>query len=203
MRPSGQRGAGAAGGGARSRLARCAGAACCAMRRHSRRGQAQRDRADAEFSHGMEIAWRCTARLRPGVAGQRLAVGRRRAHHLAGGLARDTPRIGAVAAIARQPAIHRHHFADLQAVALPAGLLQHVRRTHLEAPVADFLRLGVSDVDVDVDMRIGPLHLGDDAGQRSSACWSRTARRRNDAPGDRARHRSCTAAASRRMARRG
>src|SRR5512139_4282590 len=130
MRPSGQRGAGAAGGCARRACG--AGAASCDW-----------TRAEVAMPSAMVpmTSVLMLLRLRGRVAAQRLVVGRGGTHHFTGGLAGHAAGVGGAAAIPGKPAVHGHFFADLQTVALPAGAHEHVRRAHLESPVADLLGL--------------------------------------------------------------
>src|SRR6185312_3018287 len=90
------------------------------------------------------------------LSSQRLTAGRGRSEHLTRALARDAARIRVIAAIARKPALDVDRLADREAVLLPARLLQHVWRAHLEAPVRHLARL-VLHVDEDVDVRVRPL----------------------------------------------
>src|SRR6185295_2589277 len=142
MRPSGQRGAGrgASAGG------------CCA--------EASRLAATAAVnSIGATILMPASS-LRAGVLwllpGQRLTARRSRSEHFARALARNAARVRMVAAIAGEPAFDIDRLADREAVLLPARLLQHVRRAHLEAPVRDLARF-VLHVDEDVHVRVRPL----------------------------------------------
>ena len=66
---------------------------------------------------------------------------------------------------ARLPSM-RDEVVGLQRVAFPAQAQQRVRAAHLERPIHDGARLLVRHVDVDEDVRVGPLDLRDLAGQR-------------------------------------
>ena len=58
------------------------------------------------------------------------------------------------------PALDDQHVADLHARALPARALEYGGRAHLERPVRDPPGIGILHVDVEVGVRILPLHAG-------------------------------------------
>src|SRR6516165_11377702 len=82
---------------------------------------------------------------------QRLAIRRR---HRSG--------VGSLRAVSREAADHGDHVTDFHGVAQPAALLQLVRRTHLARPARPGT-VFLLDVDVEPDVRIGPVDLRDDA----------------------------------------
>src|SRR6202035_1227312 len=79
---------------------------------------------------------------------------------------RDGSGVHPLDAALRQRARDGDLLTDFQRVTPPAPPLQPVRWAHFEAPVGDFTGVLVFHVDVDPRVRIGPLDLCDDAGQR-------------------------------------
>src|SRR5262249_13751769 len=65
----------------------------------------------------------------------------------------------------RQETVDGHDVTGAQRVAVPTRAHEPVRRPELEVPIDDVALL-VLDVDIDSRVRIGPLELGDRAGER-------------------------------------
>src|SRR5690606_14664890 len=78
---------------------------------------------------------------------------------------RNAAGVYAVAAVASQETGNRNFCADRQGVAAPAVALQAVGRAKFGTPVHYFAGGRIFHVQVDPHVRVGPLDLGNDAGQ--------------------------------------